>query len=269
MDGAGTAQGPAGAEGDWSMGLAKVACVRMARSMSTHYRTLVCPWCKEPRGNAAPGPLAASQVANVIVPYAKVSKLHVYNTTWQTTVHRCSSRSGWSAAVQAACLGLAGVTSSAKPPNKQRAQQHPRETPHPVYLTGNPGSLFQLSTPAARQHRHQRPRSPTCHLSASPCHTLSPNSACLHLSPAPHSQLTSNPFPQSPGPIHAMPGRARHPPCTESYLRRDSSPRLPVRSARTHGEGVSVVGGYQWMMVGHQLVDGFHFPCFRTPSPCS
>ncbi len=34
----------------------------------------------------------------------------------------------------------------------------------------------------------------------------------------------------------------------ESYLRRDSSPRLPVWSARTHGEGVSVVGGYQWMM---------------------
>ncbi len=32
------------------------------------------------------------------------------------------------------------------------------------------------------------------------------------------------------------------------------------RSARTHGEGVSVVGGYQWMMVGHQLVDGFPFP---------
>ncbi len=34
----------------------------------------------------------------------------------------------------------------------------------------------------------------------------------------------------------------------ESYLRRDSSPRLPVWSARTHGEGVSVVGACQWMM---------------------
>ncbi len=34
----------------------------------------------------------------------------------------------------------------------------------------------------------------------------------------------------------------------DSYLGRDSSPRPPVWSARTHREGVPVAGACQWMM---------------------
>ncbi len=105
---------------------------------------------------------------------------------------------------------------------------------------------------------------------AVPCYLLSQLQGCyLEAAVCARAQISYPPSSRKSGCEHSSAWLYRYnllqiskiiQPGFESYLRRDSSPRLPVRSARTHGEGVSVVGGYQWMMVGHQLVDGFPFP---------